>query len=98
MSIFRYEGKIIMAQGLWFLWHRPGWFKPFQSCVGLSQLGPVRLAHLLLQTHQREGAHDTLPLLELAAGVTEGQALGCRAQPPKMSLLEASYCKGGSVK
>lgn len=86
MSIFRYEGKIIMAQDLLLLWHRPGWFKPFLSCVRLSQLGPVHLAHLLLETHQREETHATLPLLELAAGATEGQALGCGAQPPKMSF------------
>lgn len=93
--MFRYEGKIIMAQGLL---HRPGWFKPFQSCVRLSQMGPVHLAHLLLLTHQREETHNILPLLELAAGITDGQALGCKAQPPKMSILAASFYKRGGVK
>ena len=42
MAIFRDPGKTPMAQGQLLLWHKAGWFHPFQSCIRLSQLGPVR--------------------------------------------------------
>lgn len=38
--MLRHQGKVMMAQGQLFLWHRPGWFV---SSTRLGQLGSIRL-------------------------------------------------------
>lgn len=103
MFILRDQNKTIMDQGQLFLWHKPGWFHPFPSCIRLRQLGPVRLplGSILLTCcwrHERYKTQANPPPLELAAWISAGPALVCRAQPPKTYLSAAPYCKRGGVK